>query len=102
MLKPSDGMSPDEIKKLVSADQHLKSDSPPILLVHGDTDPTVPIELSKHLQEVAKKRSLDVQLVEVKNAGHGFSKVTGNPAQPSMTWDETQQLVVQQVLKWVQ
>ena len=102
ILKPSDGMSPDEIKKLVSADQHLNSDSPPILLVHGDTDPTVPIELSKHLQEVAKKRSLDVQLVEVKNAGHGFSKVTGNPAQPSMTWDETQQLVVQQVLKWVQ
>ena len=102
MLKPSDGMSPEEIKKLVSADQHLKSDSPPILLVHGDTDPTVPIELSKHLQQVAKERNLDVRLVEVKNAGHGFSKVTGNPAQPSMTWDETQQLVVQHVLKWVQ
>lgn len=102
MLKPSDGMSPEEIKKLVSADQHLKSDSPPILLVHGDTDPTVPIELSKHLQEVAKERKLDVKLVEVNNAGHGFSKVRGNPAQPSMTWDETQQLVVQQVLKWIE
>lgn len=102
MLKPSDGMSPEEIKKLISADQHLKSDSPPILLVHGDTDPVVPIELSKHLQKVAKERNLDVKLVEVKNAGHGFSKVTGNPAQPSMTWDETQQLVVQHVLKWVQ
>ena len=102
MLKPSDGMSPEEIKKLVSADQHLKSDSPPILLVHGDTDPTVPIELSKHLQQVAKERNLDVKLVEVKNAGHGFSKVRGNPAEPSMTWDETQQLVVQQVLDWVQ
>ncbi len=102
MLKPSDGMSPEEIKKLVSADQHLKSDSPPILLVHGDTDPTVPIELSKHLQQVAKERNLDVKLVEVKNAGHGFSKVRGNPAVPSMSWDETQQLVVQQVLDWVQ
>ena len=102
MLKPSDGMSPEEIKKLISADQHLKSDSPPILLVHGDTDPVVPIELSKHLQKVAKERNLDVKLVEVKNAGHGFSKVKGNPAQPSMTWDETQQLVVQHVLKWVQ
>ena len=102
MLKPSDGMSPEKIKKLISADQHLKSDSPPILLVHGDTDPVVPIELSKHLQKVAKERNLDVKLVKVKNAGHGFSKVTGNPAQPSMTWDETQQLVVQHVLKWVQ
>ncbi|MCP4942698.1 MAG: alpha/beta hydrolase fold domain-containing protein [Planctomycetaceae bacterium] len=102
MLKPSDGMSPEEIKKLVSADQHLKSDSPPILLVHGDTDPTVPIELSKHLHEVAKEHNVNVKLVEVKNAGHGFSKVRGNPAQPSMTWDETQQLVVQQVLKWIE
>ncbi len=100
--KPSDGMSPEEIKALVSADQHLKSDSPPILLVHGDTDPVVPIELSKHLHDVAKKRNVDVELVEVKNAGHGFSKVRGNPAEPSMTWDETQQLVVQQVLEWVQ
>ena len=54
MLKPSDGMSPEEIQKLVSADQHLKSNSPPILLVHGDNDPVVPIELSKHLHEVAK------------------------------------------------
>ncbi|MEM7477330.1 MAG: alpha/beta hydrolase fold domain-containing protein, partial [Planctomycetota bacterium] len=44
MFKPSDGMSTDEIKRLVSADQHLKANSPPILLVHGDTDPTVPIE----------------------------------------------------------
>ena len=102
MLKPSDGMSPGEIKTLVSADQHLKSNSPPVLLVHGDTDPTVPIELSKHLHEAAKERNLDVKLVEVKNAGHGFSKVRGNPAEPSMTWDETQQLVVQQVLDWVQ
>ena len=102
MLKPSDGMSPEEIKTLVSADQHLTSNSPPVLLVHGDTDPTVPIELSKHLHEAAKERNLDVKLVEVKNAGHGFSKVRGNPAEPSMTWDETQQLVVQQVLDWVQ
>ena len=102
MLKPSDGMSPEEIQTLVSADQHLKPNSPPVLLVHGDTDPTVPIELSKHLHEVAKERNLDVKLVEVKNAGHGFSKVRGNPADPSMTWDETQQLVVQHVLDWVQ
>lgn len=102
MLRPSDGMSPEEIKKLISADQHLKSDSPPILLVHGDSDPVVPIELSKHLQRVAKERNLDVKLVEVKNAGHGFSKVRGSQAQPSMTWDDTQQLVIQQVMDWIQ
>ena len=102
MFKPSHGMSVEEIKKLVSADQHLKADSPPILLVHGDTDPTVPIELSKHLYNVAKERDIDVELVEVKDAGHGFKQVQGNDATPSMTWDEVQQLVVQQVQEWIQ
>ena len=95
-------MSTEEIAKLVSADQHLEVDSPPILLVHGDTDPVVPIELSTHLYTMAKEKGLDIELVEVKNAGHGFSKVKGNAASPSMTWDEAQQLVVRQVLEWIQ
>ena len=102
LFKPSHGMSTEEIAKLVSADQYLKADSPPVLLVHGDTDLTVPIELSKHLYNVAKERDIDVELVEVKNAGHGFKQVQGNDATPSMTWDEAQQLVVQQVLEWIQ
>jgi acetyl esterase/lipase len=101
MFKPTDGMSTEEIRNLVSADQYLKSTSPPILLVHGDTDPTVPIELSKHLDQQAKAKNADVKLVEVKNAGHGFSPVRGSKAAPSMTWDETQKLVISQTLEWV-
>ena len=102
LFKPSHGMSTEEIVKLVSADQHLKADSPPILLVHGDTDPVVPIDLSTHLYKMAKEKGLDIELVEVRNAGHGFKQVKGVDATPSMTWDETQQLVVRQVLEWIQ
>ena len=101
MFRPSDGLSTDEIRKLVSADQHLKADSPPILLVHGDTDPTVPIELSKHLYQKGKSKGSDVNLVEVTNAGHGFKSVKGSNAAPSMTWNETQTLVIDQVIEWV-
>ena len=101
MLKPSNGMSVEKIKKMISADQHLNSDSPPILLVHGDTDPTLPLELSKHLYDVAKNRNIDVKLVEVKNAGHGFKPIKGNPAQPSLTWEESQRLVIKQIKDWV-
>jgi len=101
LFKPSHGMSTEEIAKLVSADQYLKADSPPVLLVHGDTDPVVPIDLSEHLYTMAKEKGLDIELVEVKNAGHGFKQVQGNDATPSMTWDEVQQLVVQQVLEWI-
>ena len=101
LFKPSHGMSTEEIAKLVSADQYLKADSPPVLLVHGDTDPVVPIDLSEHLYTMAKEKGLDIELVEVRNAGHGFKQVQGNDATPSMTWEEVQQLVVQQVLEWI-
>lgn len=99
--KANSGLSTEEVLKLVSPDLHLKSNSPPILLVHGDTDPAVPIELSEHLNELAKTKGADVKFVEVKNAGHGFAPVRGSDALPSMTWDETQQLVIQHVLEWV-
>lgn len=102
LFKPSHGMSAEEIKKLISADQYLKADSPPILLVHGDSDPVVPIALSTYLYELAKAKGIDVTLVKVKNAGHGFKQVSGSAGSPSMTWDEAQQLVVQQVLEWIQ
>ena len=101
MFKPSDGLSTEEIRNLVSADQHLKVTSPPILLVHGDTDPTVPIELSKHLYQQAKTKGADVKLVEVTDAGHGFKPVNGSKTPPSLTWDEAQKLVIRQVIEWV-
>ena len=99
--KANSGLSAEEVLKLVSPDLHLKSNSPPILLVHGDTDPVVPIELSKHLHELAKTKGADVKFVEVENAGHGFASVRGSGASPSMTWDETQKLVIEQVFEWV-
>ena len=101
IFKPSDGLSTEEIRNLVSADQHLKATSPPILLVHGDTDPTVPIELSKHLYQQAKTKGADVKLVEVTDAGHGFKPVNGSKNPPSLTWDEVQKLVIRQVIEWV-
>jgi len=97
---PNNGLSAEDIMKLVSPDLHLKKTSPPILLVHGDTDPVVPAELSKHLNDLAKSKGADVKFVEVKNAGHGFQPVKGSEP-PSMTWDETQKLVIEQVLQWV-
>ncbi len=102
LFQPSHGMSIEEIKKLVSADQYLKADSPHILLVHGDTDPVVPIDLSEHLYTMAKEKGLDIEFVEVENAGHGFKPVQGTSNPPSMTWEETQQLVVRHVLEWIQ
>jgi len=101
MFKPFDGLSKEEIQNLVSADQYLKPTSPPILLVHGDTDPTVPIELSKHLYQQAKAKGSNVKLVEVTHAGHGFKPVRGSKASPSMSWEEALELVVRQTKEWM-
>lgn len=100
IMKPNSGLSTDEIRRLVSADQHLKSNSPPILLVHGDSDPTVPVDLSRHLYQRGKETGADVKFIEVKNATHGFRPIEGKAA-PSMTWDQTQEVVIKQVLDWV-
>ena len=61
----------------------------------------MPIELSKHLDQRAKAKGVDMTLVEVKNAGHGIKPVRGSNAAPSMTWNETQKVVIKQVIEWV-
>ncbi len=101
IFKAHDGMSSDEIRKLTSADQYVKSGSPPFLLVHGDKDTVVPVENSRHLHKLAMEKGVDVTYVEVKNAGHVFKPVKGSDGPPSMTWEETQKLVIEQVLDWV-
>ena len=100
IMKPSGGMTADEIRSLVSPDQHLESTSPPILLVHGDNDPVVPAELSEHLHKLGQRKGAEVNFVKVKNAGHGLAPVRGKEA--SMTWDDSQRLVVEQVQEWLQ
>lgn len=102
VLQPSDGLTADQIRKLISADLHLKSSSPPILLVHGDSDVVVPVDLSRHLHQLAMEKDVDSTFLEVKHAAHGFKPVDGNKQSPSITWDEAQQIVIDHALKWVE
>lgn len=69
-----------EMARLLSPTEFLSKQSPPILLVHGDKDTTLPIINSLYMMEVAKKKNADVKLLTVKNGGHSFS---GNNISPS-------------------
>ena len=91
-------MTVDEIRTLVSPDQHLASTSPPILLVHGDNDPVVPAELSSTSTNLVSAKARIMKFVKVKTLG-GFAPVRGKEA--SMTWDDSQHLVVEQVQQWL-
>lgn len=63
---------------------HVKRGAPPFLIVHGDKDKTVPVEHSLKLAAALKKVGVPVELIIVKNGGHGMTAAPGDPpAEPS-------------------
>ncbi len=51
---------------------HVSKDDPPTLLIHGTKDPITPFWQSESLAQKMKEAGVDVTLIAVKNAGHGF------------------------------
>ena len=52
----------------------------PILILHGDQDPTVPVSEAYHLQQVLEKRNIPYELKIYPGAGHGFTGETWRDA----------------------
>jgi acetyl esterase/lipase len=50
---------------------HVTADDPPMLLLHGDVDPIIPIQGARDLKEALEKVGVPVELIEVKGGGHG-------------------------------
>ncbi|MCX6326138.1 MAG: alpha/beta hydrolase [Bacteroidia bacterium] len=71
-----------ELARLVSPAEYLTKNSPPILLLHGDSDEVLPYSLSTYFISVAKQNGADAKLITVKGAGHSFK---GENISPSMS-----------------
>ena len=81
------GGTPEELPeayRLASPLQLVTIDDPPILMVHGDGDPVVPLEQSQLLLDAFRERGMDAQLIVVENAGHGFKPLDGKQITPSL------------------
>lgn len=68
------GGQPDEVPalaKLASPVAHVDKNDPPLLLIHGDQDPQMPINQSHELQGVYEKLKLSVRFEVVHGGGHG-------------------------------
>jgi acetyl esterase/lipase len=68
------GASPDEnreLAKLASPVMHIDKNDPPLLLLHGDQDPQMPINQTHELEGAYEKQGLDVFFDVVHGAGHG-------------------------------
>jgi len=54
---------------------YLKPNSPPLLMIQGDKDTTIPVKHAYYMQEKAEAVKAPVEIMIVKNAGHNWRKV---------------------------
>jgi acetyl esterase/lipase len=59
------------LARLASPVFHVDAGDPPLLLLHGDQDPQMPINQSHELEGAYEKAGLDVELIVVHGAAHG-------------------------------
>lgn len=60
-----------ELAKLASPVSHVDKNDPPLLILHGDQDPQMPINQSHELEGKYRALDLDVQFAVVYGAAHG-------------------------------
>jgi acetyl esterase/lipase len=62
----------------------VSKDDPPLLLIHGNADSTVPFDQSIRMEKAYRKAGLAVELIKVENAEHGFKAAGSAPATPDL------------------
>lgn len=78
ILKP--GTNPKDqltLYREMSPVQYLSPTSPPLLMIQGDKDTTIPVKHALHMQEKAKIAKSPVEVIIVKNAGHNWREAGG-------------------------
>ncbi|AHF91459.1 lipase [Opitutaceae bacterium TAV5] len=74
-VSPFDGATPEETKANKTAASPITwidKNTPPMLIVHGSADKTVPVERSRLLAEHLRKLGIDYWFVEIGGAPHTF------------------------------
>lgn len=64
----------EELAKLASPVFHLDANDPPLLLLHGDQDPQMPVNQSLELYGAYREKGLDAEFLPVYQAAHGGRK----------------------------
>ncbi len=54
---------------------YASPDDPPFLVIHGEADPVVPLEQATLLAQALTNAGVPVELLTVRNGGHGFEPV---------------------------
>ena len=76
---------PEDKEKLyqeMSPVHYLTKDSPPLLMIQGDKDTTIPVKQAYRMQEALKTIAAPVEIQIVKNSGHNWRSVDA-PIEPT-------------------
>jgi acetyl esterase/lipase len=76
----------DEVARRVSPMQYVRPGLPPILMIHGDSDPTVPYQHSVKLHEALDKAGVPNELFTVPGGHHGNFSEDQNVQVYSTIW----------------
>lgn len=69
------GKDREALAKIMSPLGYITGTSPPIIIIHGDSDPTVPYEHALKISKLCEVNGVKHKLITVKNGKHGnFSK----------------------------
>jgi acetyl esterase/lipase len=67
----------------VSPVTYLKPDSPPLLIMQGDKDPTIPVHHARYIKECADAMKAPVAILIVENSAHNWRE-DGGPLRPPL------------------
>lgn len=85
ILKPDS--KPEEklaLYREVSPINYLKKNSPPLLMIQGDGDTTIPVKHAYYMKEKANAIHAPVEIMIIKHAGHNWRKADGStPIEPT-------------------
>lgn len=62
---------------------YLRADMPPLLMLQGDQDPTIPVHHARYMKLRADQAGAPVTCIIVENASHGWNS-SGGPIRPSL------------------
>ena len=72
----------EELYKEMSPVSYLTENSPPLLMLQGDKDTTIPVKQAYRMQQELKTVKAPVEIVIIKNAGHNWRSVDA-PIEPT-------------------
>lgn len=79
---PTPSSDDQEVYRTASPISHVSASSPPVLLLHGDADDTVPYQQSVSMEGALREAGVTVKLVRVAGGAHGSDFGIGGKAHP--------------------